>query len=245
MLREITAIACLSLLVGSAEALAQNADGNDLLEHGQGLILDTEEDLAGIPRTPEYRAFLPDRIDLSDRFPAPGDQGRQNSCVAWSVGYAARAYYANKVEGRDIGQPTNIPSPAYIYDSIKGASSTSDCGIGSKISDALNLLGQGAISIKKFPYSEDSCRRPPNSLRARATDCQIVNWFVVDPKARSDQSPTCARIPRNRWSGAVDEIFNVSKHFTRDVLIFAQLLVGITCQFQEKKVELCSICGLS
>lgn len=70
MLREITVVACLSLLVGSAEVLAQNPAENDLLEHGQGLILDTEEDLAGIPRTPEYRAFLPDRIDLSNRFPA-------------------------------------------------------------------------------------------------------------------------------------------------------------------------------
>jgi hypothetical protein len=186
MLREITVIACISLLVGSAETLAQNPAENALLEHGQGLILDTEEDLAGIPRTPEYRAFLPDRIDLSDRFPAPGDQGKQNSCVGWSVGYAARAYYVNKVEGRDIGQPTNIPSPAYIYNSIRGASSTNDCGIGSKISDALNLLGQGAISINQFPYSEDSCRRPSNSLRAHATDFRIVNWFVVDPN-RPDQ----------------------------------------------------------
>jgi hypothetical protein len=116
-------------------------------------------------RTPEYRAFLPDRIDLSNRFLAPGDQGRQNSCVGWSVGYAARAYYVNKVEGRDIGQPTNIRT--YIYNSIMSASSTNDCGIGSKISDALNLLGRGAISISQFPYTEDSCRRPSNSLRAR------------------------------------------------------------------------------
>ena len=118
MLRKTIFIACLSLLFGSAGGLAQNVADDNLLRHGQGLILDTEEDLAGIPRTPEYRAFLPDRVDLSDRFPTPGDQGEQNSCVGWSVGYAARAYYVNKVEGRDIGEPTNIPSPAYIYNSI-------------------------------------------------------------------------------------------------------------------------------
>ena len=84
----------------------------------QGLIPDTEDDLANIPRTPDYRAFLPERVDLSDRFPTPGDQGEQNSCVGWSVGYA-RAYYADKVEGRDLSDPANIPSPAYIYNSIR------------------------------------------------------------------------------------------------------------------------------
>jgi hypothetical protein len=46
---------------------AQNGPDVDLLKRGQGLILDTEEDLAGVPRTPEYRAFLPERVDLSDR----------------------------------------------------------------------------------------------------------------------------------------------------------------------------------
>jgi hypothetical protein len=90
------------LLLVPIATLAQNTTGDDLLERGQGLIFDSEDDLANIPRTPEYRAFLPDRVDLSDRFPTPGDQGRQNSCVGWSVGYAARAYYANKAEGRDL-----------------------------------------------------------------------------------------------------------------------------------------------
>src|SRR5450756_546557 len=85
-------------------AFALGAADDDLLKRGKGLILDTEDDLANIPRTPDYRAFLPDRVDLSDQFPTPGDQGEQNSCVGWSVGYAARAYYANKVEGR-IGPP--------------------------------------------------------------------------------------------------------------------------------------------
>ena len=187
VLRRTAFIACLCLLFGSADAIAQNLADDVLLKRGQGLILDTEADLAGIPRTPEYRAFLPGQVDLSDRFPTPGDQGEQNSCVGWSVGYAARAYYVNKVEGRDLGEPINIPSPAYIYNSIAlRASNTDDCGSGSKISDALNLLKRGAISISQFPYSEDSCSRPSNSLRSRATDFRISNWYVVNPN-RLDQ----------------------------------------------------------
>ena len=144
--RSVVSSACavLILMVGlGLPAFAQGAADDDLLKRGQGLILDTEDDLANIPRTLDYRAFLPDRVDLSDQFPTPGDQGEQNSCVGWSVGYAARAYYANKVEGRDLGDPANIPSPAYIYNSSRQTSQ--QCGLGSKISDALNLLKRVAI----------------------------------------------------------------------------------------------------
>jgi Papain family cysteine protease len=178
--RRTTLIAWLFLLFGSGDASAQTAADDVDLRHGQGLILDTEEDLAGIPRTSEYRAFLPERIDLSDRFPVPGDQGKQNSCVAWAVGYAARAYYANKVERRDLGKATNIPSPAYIYNLTMRSSGVSQCGMGSKISDALKLLRRGAVSISQFPYFEDSCQRPSDSIRSRGTDFRIAEWYVVN-----------------------------------------------------------------
>jgi hypothetical protein len=85
-------------------AFAQNASDSNFVKLGQGLIPDSEEDLADIPRAPDYRAFLPERVDLSDRFPTTGNQGTQNSCVGWSVGYAARAYYA-KDRGPRSEQP--------------------------------------------------------------------------------------------------------------------------------------------
>jgi hypothetical protein len=162
---------------------AQNVPEDNLLKRGQGLILDTEDDLANIPRAPDYRAFLPDRVDLSGRFPTPRDQGNQNSCVGWSVAYA-RAYYANRVEGRDLSEPANIPSPAYIYDSIRETSQ--QCDSGSKISDGLNLLKRGAVSLKQFPYSEDDCSRPANVVRSKASDFRIANWLLVDTR-RIDQ----------------------------------------------------------
>jgi hypothetical protein len=46
--------------------VAQGPANDYLFKRGQGLILDTEDDLANIPRAPDYRAFLPDRVDLSD-----------------------------------------------------------------------------------------------------------------------------------------------------------------------------------
>ena len=68
-----TAVVAGLFVLASRATDAQKFSPNDPLEHGLGLILDTEEDLAGIPRTSEYRAFLPERIDLSDRFPVPGE----------------------------------------------------------------------------------------------------------------------------------------------------------------------------
>ena len=42
-----------------------------------------EEELAGRPETPLYRAFLPEEVDLRGRFPPAGRQGSQESCVGW------------------------------------------------------------------------------------------------------------------------------------------------------------------
>jgi Papain family cysteine protease len=167
-------------------AFSQGAENDDVFRRGQGLILDTEDDLADFPSIPTYRGYLPDRVDLSDRFPVPGDQGEQNSCVGWAVGYAARAYYANKVEGRDLSNSKNIPSPAYIYNSIPRLLGPDQCGDGSKISDALRLLRRGAGSIAEFPYSEKSCPRPSELERSRATDFRIDDAFVFNP-SRVDQ----------------------------------------------------------
>jgi papain like protease len=177
-------LACLTV-AHTTETFSQISTTSDATQrHGQGLLLDTDEDLAGIARTPDYRAFLPDKVDLTTHFPKPGDQGDQNSCVGWAVGYAARSYYVNKSEGRDISDSSNVPSPAYIYNSILKL--PDQCDRGSKVSDALNLLKSGSLSMSQFPYSQDSCSRPSNALRLAASDFRISGWILVN-KNRPDQ----------------------------------------------------------
>ena len=168
-----TALACLLVLPAAAQA---PCSGEPRL-HANGAIPDTPETLRGIPRTPTYRAFLPDHVDLSSYFPRPGDQGAKGSCVGWAVGYAAPAYYAEWAENRDVNNARNIPSPAYIYDLIKQVGS---CNTGSKISAALDLLKTGAASLAEYPYSPRFCSPPAESLRASATDFRIDNWELVD-----------------------------------------------------------------
>jgi hypothetical protein len=129
--------------------------------------------------TPRFRAFLPPAYDLSQYFPPPGDQGRQGSCVAWSVGYAARSYYNNRYAQVDISNPANVLSPAFIYNSLN----TGDCSNGLAISDALNLIRtQGGVSLRDLPYDADNCSRlPPRDLVARiAQQFQISDLETVD-----------------------------------------------------------------
>lgn len=166
-----------SLLLSNAPCRAANAQADhDRSDYRLGLIPDSAARLAGVPMTPLYRGFLPPRVDLSDNFPAPGNQGQQSSCVGWAVGYAARAYYADRA-GRNITRWSNIPSPAYIYDSIKNSAS---CSVGSSIAEALNLLERGSLSLRQFPYSARRCSRPPDWLRSRAIDFRIDGWHLVD-----------------------------------------------------------------
>src|SRR4051794_14355576 len=60
--------------------------------HGQGYEADDPEKPGTVSHVPRFRAFVPPFRDLSASFPPPGDQGKQGSCVAWSLGYALRGY---------------------------------------------------------------------------------------------------------------------------------------------------------
>jgi hypothetical protein len=184
----VVASACsvLVLMFGLAlPVFAQSAADDDPQEHGRGAIFATPEELATVPQAPTYRAFLPERVDLSDHFPVPGDQGKQNSCVGWAVGYAARAYYVAKAEGRNIRDTQNIPSPAYIYNALHDPSKI--CASGSSILDALRLLhSRGAVSLAEYPYNDSTCAPPSVTIRKRASDFRISHWNRVD-HTRLDQ----------------------------------------------------------
>lgn len=117
-------------------------------------------------------------------FPDVGDQGKQGSCVGWAVGYAARAYYAQSHEGRSVADAANIPSPAYIYNSLVGSD---DCGTGTRIPAALELLKTGSVSARDLPYSEAKCAAPTADLVRRATDFRIDGWAMVDFRSSLDQ----------------------------------------------------------
>src|SRR5262245_45473398 len=149
----------------------------------QGLIRTPPEELKDVPEVPVYRDWYPRQADLSDLFPPPGKQ-INGSCTGWAVGYAARAYYAATLERRSVkdryNNPirTNIPSPAYIYNSL--VAEPGKCGHGIQLPDALNLLrDKGAVSLHQLPEVAAVCNRPPSWMVSRATDFRIIGWRKI------------------------------------------------------------------
>jgi hypothetical protein len=154
----------------------------------QGLVFEPDEAYAQYPKLERHRAFLPERVDLSHRFPTPGDQGEQGSCVGWAVGYAARSYYAVVREGRPRNQIGEIPSPAYIYGAIKPPG---DCDTGSLITRALDLLSRdGAVSLARYPYNDRICVAPS---RVASAQFRIANWRALTAGVIDDAKGALAK----------------------------------------------------
>ena len=166
----------------AVSGLTRNAPAEDAYDpedtfYATGAVFETEEELADKPRTPTFRAYLPPSVDLGARFPPAKHQGNQGSCTAWAVGYAARSYYNSPAGGGEHLTPHKIPSPAYIYNSIQLPDAS--CDGGARISDALQLLKKGVLTLAEHPYDEDRCRRPDARMAARATKFRIHGWQVV------------------------------------------------------------------
>ena len=143
-----------------------------------GLIFSSESEYQSFPKAQKYRAYLPETVDLSYRFPKAGNQGRQGSCVGWSVAYGARSYY--DFDQADIKtNPSLAFSPAFIYNQIK--ENAQNCEEGSSISRALNLLKtQGVPRLADFPYADTNCgRQPTAAIRELALRHKIKSWKAI------------------------------------------------------------------
>lgn len=106
---------------------------------------------------------LPSKADLSPYMPPVLNQGRQNSCVAFSTGYYTKSYYEYQENKWKYdppiygGQGEHVFSPAYIYNQINGGQDR-----GSYFHDALNLVIQKGVSPWKYmPYKENDYLSQP------------------------------------------------------------------------------------
>lgn len=106
---------------------------------------------------------LPERFDLTDSLPPVGNQGQQNSCLGWSLGYGLKSYYEKVQNGWDYDPPErggrglHVFSPAFIYNQINGGEDR-----GATPREALQLLmRRGASPWAFMPYREDDFKAPP------------------------------------------------------------------------------------
>jgi hypothetical protein len=154
------AVFCCSLATAGAQQAAAVFDPPDT-QYQSGLD-DIDPAVENtLPVAPRYRAFIPSAVNFSSRLPAPGQQGRANSCTAWAVAYAARSYYTLTRENRDTQRLENLPSPNYVYTLARQRRNLPVCHRGSTLVDTVEVLKHGALSLAQHPYQGDDCEAPP------------------------------------------------------------------------------------
>ena len=115
--------------------------------------------------------------DLSTNFPAPGDQGRQGSCVGWATAYALKSFHEKLEMGWSLNTADHLFSPAFVYNQINGGKDE-----GSYIFHALDLaVSQGMATLGRMPYSDtDYLTQPSAAARAEAADYKAAEWYRIN-----------------------------------------------------------------
>jgi len=122
-------------------------------------------------------SYLPSSVDLSSNMPSVGNQGVQNSCVGWAVGYYLKSYHEH-IENNNIygvnANYTNRYSPSFIYNIIK----IDNCSSGSNIIEALKLVkNTGAVLWDEMPYNQNECNIIPSVKALEDAKCSKILDF--------------------------------------------------------------------
>ncbi len=164
----------LSLLFHSCNNSDKKNTQHDGHEVPLGMLFEKQDKLAGIPlaSTPFGGGELPSSVDLSDKMPPVGNQGTQQSCVAWAIAYALKSYQ----EKLELGQQY-LFSPSYIYNQINNGMNAP-----TYVTDALNVLSdQGVCQLNEMPYNEnDWTSKPSAAAKEDAKKYRIDFWRQVN-----------------------------------------------------------------
>ncbi len=164
----------------------------DSISYPTGLVFEDEV----YEKSPRQALFegskydeIPFKVDLSPYCPPVGDQGDIESCVGWAVGYNAMTMM-RAIENGWTDKDTikaNAHSAMFIFNQIKER----DCGAGSKISKAIDLIMEnGDCLAKDFDQDITDCSREPGEeLMDEAKQYSIEDFMTLfeikaDPKVK-------------------------------------------------------------
>ena len=149
------------------------ASATETVNYRTGLIMDSYEEISAHLETTSTYATLPDSVDNTSKFPAPGDQGQQGSCVGWAVGYAMKSGLERRKRGWTVSSDNHKFSPAYIYNKISNGTDG-----GASVLDALELMEtQGACTWTYFPYNQNNYTKQPTSLQTANANLYKVSEY--------------------------------------------------------------------
>ncbi len=118
---------------------------------------------------------LASSIDNSEHLPPVGNQGQQNSCVAWAVGYYYKTHQEWQEHGWSVETQNHIFSPSFIYNHINGGVDG-----GAYFADALKLLADnGCSTIDDFPSQSDYTLWPSESVYLNAMNYRTLESYFI------------------------------------------------------------------
>ncbi|MCZ8342123.1 MAG: cysteine protease [Leptospira sp.] len=145
-----------------------------------------------IPLKRDFNSFedLPASIDLSSKMPPVGNQGQQNSCVAWASGYAIKSYLVKN--GGQIseydppfagGKGQNVFSPAFIYNQQNGGK---DQGL--YYYKTMEFLQKSGVAPwSSMPYSDkDFLSQPSQTVKEEGLKYKIKSYSRLNMKSPDD-----------------------------------------------------------
>lgn len=137
-----------------------------------------EYEQIGMAPLPYGAGEIPSQVDLSPKMPPVGNQGNQNSCVAWATAYAGLTYYESGKTNTGYYQNgtvnyRNILSPSYVYNQINDGQNK-----GTHFQDAFKLLmEEGTCTYQSMPYREnDWVSQPGAAQENEAKNYQIETY---------------------------------------------------------------------
>ena len=155
----------------------------DGLLHGTGFLDLDPSKVKGLRRVEPSqfeRVPLPAAVDNSAGLPPVKDQGAQNSCGAWSIGYYMKTYEEGRERKWSLTDPSHQFSPAFIFNQdYKGADAGSYWADGMLIMQTL-----GCATLATMPYDPANYTNWPTEAAYReAVQYRIGNYYRLDTTA--------------------------------------------------------------
>lgn len=129
-------------------------------------------------------------VDLSTYMPPAGNQGNQNSCVAWAVAYANYSYL-NKLNNNQCDYTDNncLFSPSFIYNQINGGLNK-----GTFFQDAFAIMQtQGVAPLSAMPYIANNYTiLPSNQAKEIAKNYKIGKYLSISGFGKNTAEETKA-----------------------------------------------------
>lgn len=134
------------------------------------------------PLVDNVNAPLPEQVSLAQFAPKRLNQGQQGSCVAWASAYGARTIVEAEATKKDPN--STAFSPSFLYNQIKLGN---DCQ-GAYIMNAMQTMQTGGVlPLSEFGYTDDNCRKMPDSGDKQAAQQYRIKGFQRLSKGGDDQ----------------------------------------------------------